>query len=98
RIGPLELMPREPFRPLFGAMPRTPLALELQITQEYLGGSSELAFLAPLWCEALEADTFRPKQGASIARIVEGAYLPSTGEHRAPSVVAGVANTGSNRD
>ena len=41
--GPLDFMPREPFHPLFGAMPKTPLALELQITQEYLGGSTQLA-------------------------------------------------------
>ncbi|MCX6954784.1 MAG: alpha-glucuronidase family glycosyl hydrolase, partial [Verrucomicrobia bacterium] len=55
--GPIDFMPREPFHPLFGAMPRTPLALELQITQEYLGGSTELAFLAPMWREVLDADT-----------------------------------------
>ena len=35
--GPLDFQPREPFHPLFGAMPKTPLMAELQITQEYLG-------------------------------------------------------------
>ena len=35
--GPIDFQPREPFHPLFGAMPRTQLMLELQITQEYLG-------------------------------------------------------------
>jgi alpha-glucuronidase len=40
--GPLDFQPREPFSPLFGAMPRTPLMAELQITQEYLGQSTHL--------------------------------------------------------
>src|SRR5690606_38957345 len=44
--GPIDFMPREPFSPLFGAMPKTALALELQITQEYLGQGTNLAFLA----------------------------------------------------
>jgi alpha-glucuronidase len=37
--GPLDFQPREPFHPLFGAMPRTPLMMEFQVTQEYLGFS-----------------------------------------------------------
>ena len=35
--GPLDFQPREPFHPLFGAMPKTPLMMEFQITKEYLG-------------------------------------------------------------
>jgi len=46
---PLDFQPREPFSPLFGAMPRTPLMAELQITQEYLGQSTHLVYLAPMW-------------------------------------------------
>lgn len=87
--GAIDFMPREPFHPLFGAMPRTPLALELQITQEYLGGSTQLAFLAPMWKETLDADTFRPRAGATVGRIVA--------EGR-PSIMAGVANTGTDRN
>src|ERR1700683_663292 len=56
--GPLDFQPREPFHPLFGAMPHTQLALELQITQEYLGASTQLAYLGPLFQEALRSDTF----------------------------------------
>jgi alpha-glucuronidase len=56
--GPLDFMPREPFSPLFAHMPHTRLAAELQITQEYLGQSIQLAYLAPLWKEALDADTY----------------------------------------
>ena len=55
--GPLDFQPREPFHPLFGAMPKTPLMAELQITQEYLGHSNHLAYLAPMWEEFLDADT-----------------------------------------
>ena len=40
--GPLDLQPREPFHPLFGAMLKTPVMAELQITQEYLGHSNHL--------------------------------------------------------
>lgn len=49
--GPVDFQPREPYSPLFGAMPRTPQMAELQITQEYLGHSNHLAFLAPMWNE-----------------------------------------------
>jgi len=91
--GPIDFMPREPFHPLFGAMTHTSLALELQITQEYLGGSSQLAFLAPLWKEVLDADTARPETGTTVAQIVDG----SAYRHRL-SAVAGVANTGTDRN
>ena len=91
--GPLDFQPREPFHPLFGAMRRTPLALELQITQEYLGQGTNLAFLAPLWKEALDSDTYRPGPGATVARVVDGSFA-----HSALSVIAGVANTGTDRD
>ena len=49
--GPVDFQPREPYSPLFGAMPRTAQMAELQITQEYLGFSNHLAYLAPMWKE-----------------------------------------------
>ena len=91
--GPLDFMPREPFHPLFGAMPKTRLALELQITQEYLGLSVHLAYLAPMWKEVLDADTFAQGQGSTVARVVDGRLY-----ERDLSVIAGVANTGSDRN
>jgi alpha-glucuronidase len=81
--GPLDFQPREPFHPLFGAMPKTRLMLEAQITKEYLGFASHLAFLAPMWSEALGQDTAR---GGTVADII------------APVGMAGVANTGSDRN
>lgn len=91
--GPLDFFPREPFSPLFGHMPRTRLALELQITQEYLGHSVQLAYLAPLWKEALDADTFANGPGTTVARIVDGSV-----KLQHPTVIAGVANTGTDRN
>ncbi|MBX3739228.1 MAG: alpha-glucuronidase [Candidatus Didemnitutus sp.] len=91
--GPLDFFPREPFSPLFGHMPRTRLALELQITQEYLGHSVQLAYLAPLWKEALDADTFSNGPGSTVARLVDGSV-----KRQHPTVIAGVANTGTDRN
>jgi alpha-glucuronidase len=91
--GPLDFMPREPFSPLFGAMPQTRLAAEFQITQEYLGQAIDLAFLAPLWREVLDADTYADGRGSTVASIVDGrAGLQS------PTLIAGVANTGTDRN
>lgn len=49
--GPIDFQPREPYSPLFGAMPHTPLMVEFQITQEYLGHSNHLAYLGTMWKE-----------------------------------------------
>jgi alpha-glucuronidase len=91
--GAIDFMPREPFHPLFGAMPHTPLAPELQITQEYLGGATQLAFLAPMWKETLDSDTFCAGAGSTVARVVDGSV-----DHLADSCIAGVANTGTDRN
>ena len=90
--GPIDFQPREPFHPLFGAMPRTPLGLEVQITKEYLGFNTHLAYLGPLWQEVLRSDTYRPRRGATVARVIDGSL-----DHRALTVMAGVANTGTSR-
>ncbi len=81
--GPIDFQPREPFHPMFGAMPNTRLMLEAQITKEYLGQGTHVAYLAPMWEEVLRADTGR---GGTVAEIV------------APVGMAGVANTGSDRN
>ena len=49
--GPIDFQPREPYSPLFGSMPHTQLMVEFQVTQEYLGHSNHLAYLAPMWKE-----------------------------------------------
>ncbi len=91
--GPIDFQPREPFHPLFGAMPKTQIIPELQITQEYLGQSNNLAFLAPMWREVLEADTFAKGSGSTVTKVADGSLFKQklTG-------IAGVANTGSDRN
>ena len=49
--GPLDFQPREPYAPIFDQMKKTPQMAELQITQEYLGQSKHLVYLAPMWKE-----------------------------------------------
>lgn len=51
--GPLDFQPREPYAPLFDNIRRTPMMAEWQITQEYLGQSRHLVYLAPMWKEFL---------------------------------------------
>jgi alpha-glucuronidase len=87
--GPVDFQPREPFHPLFGAMPKTPLMAEFQITQEYLGGSVHLVFLASLFEECLKSDTYVKGKGSLVAKVIDG-----TLENHKLSAIAGVANTG----
>ena len=49
--GPLDFQPREPYSPIFDQIQKTPNMVELQITQEYLGQSRHLVYLAPMWRE-----------------------------------------------
>jgi alpha-glucuronidase len=88
--GPLDFQPREPFAPLFGAMPNTPLVLELQITKEYLGQDTHLAYTGPMYEEVLKADTFSDGAGSSVARVVDGSL-----HDYATTAIAGVSNVGS---
>ncbi|MDT3356669.1 MAG: alpha-glucuronidase [Bacteroidota bacterium] len=79
--GPIDFQPREPFSPLFGGMRRTSLAPELQITQEYLGQGNHSVFLAPMWKEFLDSDTYRDGPGSLVSRV-------------SGPIIAGVANVG----
>jgi len=87
--GPLDFQPREPFTPLFGAMPDTDLSLELQIAKEYLGHATTLAYLGPMWTEILGSDTYAKGTGSMIAKVIDGSLFG-----REKSCIAGVANTG----
>jgi alpha-glucuronidase len=91
--GSIDFQPREPFHPLFGAMPKTPLAAEFQITKEYLGFATHLAYLGPLFAETLAADTRGAGHPVPVASIVDG----SAEGHRL-TAMAGVANIGDDRD
>jgi len=91
--GAIDFQPREPFHPLFGAMPKTPLMMEFQITKEYLGFATHLVYLGPMYEEVLRADTHARGAGSTVARVVDGSL-----EGHALSGIAGVANIGSDRN
>ncbi|MEG3146676.1 alpha-glucuronidase family glycosyl hydrolase [Sphingomonas sp. RT2P30] len=91
--GAIDFQPREPFHPLFGAMPRTPLMLEFQITKEYLGQATHLAYLGPLFAETLRSDTLARGPDSTVAKVVDG-----TLDGHALTGMAGVANIGTDRD
>jgi alpha-glucuronidase len=91
--GPIDFQPREPFHPLFGAMPQTPLMMEFQITQEYLGQATHLVFLGSLWEEVLRSDTYAKGEGSFVADVIDG-----TLHGHALTGMAGVANTGTDRN
>jgi alpha-glucuronidase len=82
--GPVDFQPREPFHPLFGTMGRTRVAMEVQITKEYLGENTHLAYLGTMWSEVLRSRTERP---LSSSRVMDQL-----------SAIAGVANIGSDRN
>lgn len=87
--GPIDFQPREPFHPLFGAMPKTPLMMEFQITQEYLGYSTHLVYLSSLFKEVLDADTKTSERNATVAEVIDG-----TLDRHTLTGIAGVANIG----
>lgn len=82
--GPIDFQPREPFHPLFGQMPETPVVMEVQITKEYLGFATHLAYLGTMWEEVLDADTCSPRCGSPVAETIAG--------------MAGVSNIGTDRN
>ncbi|MEP6493947.1 MAG: alpha-glucuronidase family glycosyl hydrolase [bacterium] len=91
--GPLDFQPREPFSPLFGAMPKTPLAMEFQITKEYLGQDTHLAYLGPLYEEVLKSDTWAHGKGSTVAKVIDGSL-----HGYARTAMAGVGNVGTDRN
>ena len=91
--GPIDFQPREPFSPLFGKMKKTLVMPELQITQEYLGQANHLVYLAPLWKECLDSDTYCSGKGSTVAKITDGELY-----NRSISAIAGVANIGEDTD
>src|SRR3954462_11627405 len=81
--GPIDFQPREPFHPLFGQMPHTRVALEVQLTREYLGQNTGIAYLGPMWTETLGADTCSPECGTPVSSRI--------------AAMAGVSNVGTDR-
>ena len=84
--GPLDFQAREPIHPMFGRMENTNQALELQVTQEYTGQSTMLAYLGPMWEEVLKTETHAP---GLVGDIVDG-----TAQGHEDTAIIGVANLG----
>jgi alpha-glucuronidase len=82
--GPIDFQVREPASPLFGGLEKTNQAIELQITQEYMGQARALVFLVPLWKETLDF-----QMGAPVKALVSGRTF-----HRPAGGFVGVANVG----
>jgi alpha-glucuronidase len=74
-------------------MPKTPLMPELQITQEYLGSSVHLVFLAPLFEECLKSDTYANGKGTPVAKVIDGRL-----DNHELTAMAGVSNIGNVRN
>jgi alpha-glucuronidase len=74
-------------------MPKTPLMMEFQITKEYLGFATHLAYLGPLYEETLQSDTWAKGRGSTVAKVIDGSLqaYKFTG-------MAGVANIGTDRN
>lgn len=88
--GPIDFQVREPVSPLFAGLEHSNTAIELQITQEYLGQQWHLVYLPPMWKEALDTDMQIPGKSASrVSDIVTGRTF-----ERPLSGFVGVSNVG----
>ena len=73
--GPMDFQIREPVSPLFGAMEKTNVAVELQITQEYTGQQRDMCYLGNMWKEVLDFDTYAKGQGSLVSKVVNGSLF-----------------------
>lgn len=89
--GPIDFQVREPASPLFGGLQKTNQAIELQITQEYLGQQRHLCYLVPMWKATLDFDMRVDGRATPVKEIVVGKSF-----HRPLGGFAGVANVGMN--
>ncbi|NOW96402.1 alpha-glucuronidase [Mucilaginibacter sp. SG564] len=87
--GPVDFQPREPFSPLFGALKKTAIMPELQVTKEYLGENIHLVFLASMWEELLKSDTYQQGAGSTVAHCTDGSIYKQQ-----YTAIAGVSNIG----
>ena len=91
--GPIDFQVREPASPLFGALEKTNQAVELQITQEYMGQARHTVFLVPMWKETLDFDMHAGPIGRPAPTPVK-ALVAGKVFHRPTGGFVGVANVG----
>jgi alpha-glucuronidase len=87
--GPIDFQVREPASPLFGGLAHTNEAIELQVTQEYMGQARHTVFLPPMWKATLDFDTKVQPSDATVKAIVSGRTFD-----RPTGGFVGVANVG----
>ena len=87
--GPIDFQVREPASPLFAALEKTNQAIELQITQEYMGQARHLVFLVPMWKETLDFDMHARSEGTPVKALAAGKTFA-----RPTGGFVGVANVG----
>lgn len=91
KYGPIDFQVREPVSPLFSHLVKTGAAIELQISQEYLGQQAHLVYLAPMWKEILDFDFRVDSKRSLVSDIVNGKRF-----NRKLGGYAGVVNVGMN--
>lgn len=87
--GPIDFQAREPVSPLFAGLEKTPQAMELQITQEYLGQQRHLVYIAPMWKQVLDFDLRARNKSTPVKEIIEGRSF-----HQPLGGMVGVASVG----
>ncbi len=87
--GPIDFQVREPASPLFGALEKTNQAIELQVSQEYMGQARHTVFLVPMWKQTLDFDLQAKGPGTPVKALAAGRTF-----HRPAGGFVGVANIG----
>ena len=87
--GPIDFQVREPVSPLFGGLTETSQAMEVQITQEYMGQQRHLAYLAPMWKQVLDFDMQVGAGYTPVSQIIAGKSF-----HRQIGGMVGVSGVG----
>ena len=87
--GPMDFQVREPVSPLIGGLKNSNIMLEFQITQEYTGQQKHLCYLAPMWKDVLDFDTYRDGNGTTVKKL-----LSDDGANGTLSGIAAVSNVG----
>lgn len=88
--GPMDFQVREPVSPLFGGLQKSNIIMEFQITQEYTGQQRHLCYLAPMWRDVLDFDTFAKGKETTVKRLLSKQRSDGT-----MSGIAAVSNIGS---
>ena len=95
--GPIDFQVREPVSPLFDGLPHTNEAIELQVTQEYLGQQRHLVYLAPMWKVSLDTDMRASKSAppVPVRDLISGRSIAA--QHHALGGFVGVTDAGTDR-